>query len=231
MLTLDQHFASGYLPSLTGAYFNLVQLVRQSAESPSPEVRAAVAEEVPRLKETAARVRRRVERVEGLALAAGFTPPHPPRMPDDYFAWFEAVYAGFRCNIDAHGLEDLIHTVGHRVGDILCSWNVALMTLRLLMAEPGSALLEEQWIALVEDIHESKSALEHAADRTRTPRELRRLAGRFAGAVAEAFEDPLDTHDRAAVTEMAEELQATMHQLWSAVEDAEASLGRSAARA
>jgi len=52
MLTLDQHFASGYLPALIGAYFNLAQLLSQNASSSVPEMPQAVLAEVPRPPQT-----------------------------------------------------------------------------------------------------------------------------------------------------------------------------------
>jgi hypothetical protein len=117
MLTLDQHFSSGYLPALIGAYFNLAQLLSQNASSPVTEVRAAVVDEVPRLRQTGEFIKDKVRLVQALAELVGFTAPPPPRVPEEYYAWFEQVHAGFRAALVTHHRGEITQLFGHR-GDI-----------------------------------------------------------------------------------------------------------------
>lgn len=196
MLTLDQHFASGYLPALTGAYFNLVLLLAKHGESSNPDVRAVVRDEIERLRATGAGVKDNVRLVQALADIAGFEPPPPPGSPDAYFAWFTAVYAGFREGAVLHNRGELAHILGHGFGEMLCSWNVAVMVVRLLVADPESPALEQQWASLADDLGDARdTALIHARH-PNVPPALAELFDAFDDAVSELLDrEPDGTED------------------------------------
>lgn len=224
MLTLDQHFASGYLPALIGSYFNLAQLLSQSAESPVPTLREAVAEEVPRLRQTGEAVKERVRLVQALAELAGFPPPAPPRVPEEYYAWFESMHQGFRAALTVHHRGEVTQLFGHRVGDILCSWNVVLLTLRLLIADPGSPLLEQQLAALRDDLRGSVEALRITAAHPNLPPSLYPLGELVAEAVDELLSLPLSDAGTGELTLAGQRLNERMRELSVALRHAEESL-------
>jgi hypothetical protein len=189
MLTLDQHFASGYLPSLTGGYFNLVLLLSQYSGAPNEDLRAAVQEEIARLRVTGEGVKDNVRLVQALAELVGFAPPAPPRTPDAYFEWFSAVYAGFRAGITLHNRGEIVHVVAHGLGEMVCSWNVALLVLKLLAADPENPALEQQWAALQEDLRRARDATRIHARHPNAPLALTALAEEFSVAIDAILEE------------------------------------------
>lgn len=224
MLTLEQHFASGYLPALIGAYFNLAQLLSQHASSRVPEVRTAVGEEVPRLRQTGEFIKDKVRLVEALAELVGFTPPPPPRVPEEYYAWFEQVHAGFRASLVTHHRDEVTQLVGHRMGDILCTWNVLLLTIRLLVADPGSPVLEQQLAALRDDVRDSADALRISARHPNLDPSLFPLAELFTDAVDELLSLPLTDAGTGELTMAGQRLNERMRELSVAVGHAEDAL-------
>lgn len=223
MLTLDQHFATGYLPALTGAYFNLVLLLAQNADSPLPSVRRVVNEELPRLKATGEGVKENVRLVQALAEIAGFEPPPPPSTPDAYFDWFEAVHAGFRARLETHHRGEIAHALGHAFGDLLCSWNVATMVVRLLVADSESPSLEQQWSALREDLLDTRDKVLIHGHHPNTPPALAALADRFSDAVDDLLGWEIDAGE-AELSKLGRWLDATMRSLAHEVSEARVSL-------
>lgn len=213
MLTLDQHFASGYLPALIGAYFNLAQLLSQNANSSVPEVRAAVVEEVPRLRQTGEFIKDKVRLVQALAELVGFVAPPPPRVPEEYYPWFEEVHGAFRSALVTHHRGEVTQLVGHRVGDILCSWNVLLLTIRLLVADPGSPVLEQQLSSLVDDLRNAADALRITARHPNLPPSLFPLSELFVAAVDELLALPLTDAGTGELTMAGQRLNERMREL------------------
>lgn len=224
MLTLAQHFASGYLPARIGAYFNLAQLLSQNANSDVAEVRAAVTEEIPRLRQTGERVKENVRMVQALAELAGFAPPPPPRVPDEYYAWFEVVHTGFRDTLTMHHRGEVTQLFGHRVGDILCAWNVLLLTVRLLIADPGSPVLEQQLVSLRDDLRASAEALRVDTRHPNLPPSLFPLGELVASAVDELLGLPLTDAGTGELALAGQRLNERMRELSVAVHHAEESL-------
>ena len=224
MLTVAQHFASGYLPAVIGTYFNLAQLLSQNADSSVAELRAAAAEEVSRLREIGGAVKERVRLVQALAELAGFTPPAPPRVPDEYYPWFAAVQGGFRERLLTHHRGEVTQLVGHRVGDLLCSWNVLLLTLRLLVADPGSPVLEQQMASLLDDLRNTADALRITARHPNLPTGLFPLAERFTEAVDAVLSLPLTDAGTGELTRAGQLLNGRMRDLSDAVKAAQEGL-------
>lgn len=223
MLTLDQHFASGYLPALAGAYFNLVLLLAQNADSPLPEVRQFVRDEVPRLRATGEGVVDHVRYVHALAELAGFAPPPAPTSPDTYFAWFEEVHAAFRARTNLHHRGEIAHVLGNGFGEMLCSWNVAVMVVRLLLADPGSPGLEQQWSALREDLQNARDAVLVHGHHPNAPGPLATLTDQFSDAIDDLLgEEP--GNDREELTRLGRWLETTQRALALAVAEARAQL-------
>jgi hypothetical protein len=224
MLTLDQHFASGYLPPLIGSYFNLAQLLSQNADSLSEDLRAVVAEEVPRLRQTGEFIKEKVRLVQALAELAGFVPPPPPKVPDEYYTWFAEVHDGFRSGLVVHHRGEVTQLVGHRVGDILCSWNVLLLTLRLLIADPGAPILEQQLVRLRDDIAHARDALRITAAHPNLPPTLTALTEVVSDAVEELLSLPLTDAGSAELVLAGHRLNVRMRDLSLAVVHAEDAL-------
>ncbi len=224
MLTLDQHFASGYLPALIGSYFNVAQLLSQNAAADEPALRAVVTEEVPRLRQTGERVKENVRMVQALAELAGFAPPPPPRVPEEYYTWFEAVHAGFRATLVTHHRSEVTQLFGHRVGDILCSWNVALVTVRLLIADPGSPILEQQLATLREDLRGTADALRITARHPNLPPALFPLGELLVTAVDELLGLPLSDAGTGELALAGQRLNERMRELSVALRHAEDAL-------
>ncbi|MDP2310545.1 MAG: hypothetical protein Q8P18_31290 [Pseudomonadota bacterium] len=224
MLTLDQHFASGYLPALIGAYFNLAQLLSQNANSPSADVRTAVVEEVPRLRQTGEYIKDKVRLVQALAEIVGFTTPTPPRVPEEYYPWFEEVHGGFRTALVTHHRGEVTQLFGHRIGDILCSWNVLLLTIRLLVADPGAPVLEQQLSSLVDDLRNAADALRITARHPNLPPSLFPLGELFVHAVDELLRLPLTDAGTGELTIAGQRLNERMRELSVAVGHAEEAL-------
>lgn len=224
MLTLEQHFSSGYLPALIGAYFNLAQLLSQQASSSVPEVRTAVTEEVPRLRQTGEFIKDKVRLVEALAELVGFAAPPPPRVPEEYYAWFEQVHAGFRAALVTHHRGEVTQLFGHRIGDILCTWNVLLLTIRLLVADPGSPVLEQQLAALRDDLRDSADALRITARHPNLHPSLFPLGELFTDAVDELLGLPLTDAGTGELSQAGQRLNDRMRELSVAVGHAEEAL-------
>ncbi len=224
MLTVAQHFASGYLPAVIGTYFNLAQLLSQNSASSVPEVRAAVAEEVGRLREIGGAVKERVRLVQALAELAGFACPPPPRVPEEYYPWFEAVHGAFRERLVTHHRGEVTQLFGHRVGDLLCSWNVLLLTLRLLVADPGAPVLEQQMASLLDDLRNTADALRITARHPNLPAGLFPLAERFTDAVDAVLSLPLTDAGTGELTLAGQHLNSRMRDLADAVSAAQTGL-------
>jgi len=227
MLTLDQHFSSGYLPALIGAYFNLAQLLSQNASSPVAEVRAAVVDEVPRLRQTGEFIKDKVRLVQALAELVGFTAPPPPRVPEEYYAWFEQVHAGFRAALVTHHRGEITQLFGHRIGDLLCTWNVLLLTIRLLVADPGAPVLEQQLASLRDDLRNTADALRITARHPNLPPSLFPLGELATAAVDELLGLPLTDAGMGELTLAGQRLNERMRELSVAVGHAEESLRES----
>lgn len=213
MLTLEQHFASGYLPALSGAYFNLVLLLARHAESPLPSVREVVRDETQRLKETARAVADDVRQVQSLAELAGFEALPPPRRPEEYFAWFEALHAGFRARLETHRRSEIAHLLGHGFGNMLCSWNVTAMALRLLVADPDSPALAQQVQAMRDDVQNIRDDLLVSGHHPNAPPALASLVDRFSDAVDELLELDLERTDPEALRLLGSVVQAWLREL------------------
>lgn len=224
MLTLDQHFAAGYQPAAIGAYFNLSQLLAEHAESPVVALRHAVAEEVPRLRQTGERVKDNVRLVQALAELAGFQPPSPPRTPEEYFAWFQAVHKGFRATLPTHHRGEVAQLVGHRIGDIACAWNVLVLTLRLLISDPGSLVLERQMTALREDLAATVEALRISARHPNLPPALFPLTELVSFSVDELLSLPLTDAGIGELAVAGQRLNERLRELSVAVRHAEEAL-------
>ncbi|MDP2317544.1 MAG: hypothetical protein Q8P41_31960 [Pseudomonadota bacterium] len=224
MLTLEQHFASGYLPALIGSYFNLAQLLSQNAASTVSEVRVAVVEEVPRLRQTGEFIKEKVRLVNALAELVGFTPPSPPRVPEEYYPWFEQMHAGFRAPLVTHHRDEVTQLFGNRVGDILCSWNVLILTIRLLIADPGSPVLEQQLVALRDDLKNTADALLITARHPNLPLPLFPLGELVVTAVDELLRLPLTDAGTGELTQAGHRLNERMRELSVAVGLAEGAL-------
>jgi hypothetical protein len=224
MLTLHQYFVSGYLPASVGAYFNLAQLLGDNAASPIAPLREVVAEEVPRLRQSGERVKENVRLVQALAELAGFTPPAPPRVPEEYYVWFTAVHQGFREAVTTHHRGEVTQLFGHRVGDIVCTWNVALLTLRLLIADPGSPLLEQQLASLREDLRNTSDALRITARHPNLPPALVPLGELASAAVDELLALPLTDAGTGELAIAGRRLNERMRELSVAVRHAEDAL-------
>jgi hypothetical protein len=224
LLTTHQHFLSGYLPASIGAYFNLAQLLSQTAGSSVPALRAAVAEEVPRLRQRGDVVKDQVRHVQALAELAGFAPPAPPRVPEEYYQWFEAVHFAFRHGLPVHHRAEVTQLFGNRVGDILCTWNVALLTLRLLVADPGSPGLEQQLAALLDDLRRTADLLRVVSRHPNLPAALFPLGELMVSAVDELLSLPLSDAGQGELTLAGQRLNERMRELSVAVRHAEDAL-------
>lgn len=224
MLTLAQHFATGYLPASLGAYFNLAELLGAHAGSPVAELRVVVEEEVPRLRQSGAQVKENVRLVQALAELAGFEPPPPPRNPEEYHAWFRAVHVGFRDALTLHHRAEVTQLFGHRVGDVLCTWNVVLLTLRLLIADPGAPVLEQQLSALRDDLRATAEALRVTGHHPNVPPALLPLGELVASAVEELLSLPLSDAGVGDLALAGHRLNDRMRELSVAVRHAEEAL-------
>lgn len=224
MLTLAQHFASGYLPASVGAYFNLAQLYGEHARSPAEPLRTAIAEEVPRLRQSGERVKENVRLVQALAELAGFQPPAPPRNPEEYYDWFRSVHTGFRDALQTHHRGEVTQLFGHRVGDVLCTWNVVVATLRLLIADPGAPVLEQQLAVLREDLRNTAEALAVTAAHPNLPPALYPLGELVRSAVDELLSLPLSDAGTGELTVAGQRLNERMRELSVAVRHAEEAL-------
>lgn len=224
MLTLEQHFASGFLPASTGAYFNLLMLLSRHADSPLPGVRDVVRAETVRLKETGKAVADDVRQVQALAELAGVPVPSPPRTPADYFAWLEAVRAGFGARLEADRRPEIAHRLGHDVGNMLCSWNVTVLALRLLVADPDSRELARQVQAMRDDVQDIRDDLLVRGHHPNAPPALATLADRFSDAVDDLMELDLERVDPESSSLLGSVVQAWMEELDRAVVEARTAL-------
>ena len=147
----EQAFAAGYLPAVTGAWFNLVLLFADAARSPLPGVLDAVRAETARMRATSASVVDTVREAQGLAELAGVTPPAPPRVPEQYFPWVEAIHRDLASAFTGSNQLALFRA-GHVLGEVLCSWNLALGVIRLLMADPDAPAFVRQLESCRDDL-------------------------------------------------------------------------------
>lgn len=135
-LNIRQNFQAGFLPALAGSYFNLVELLSRHAASENDELKALVQSEIPKLSETGRGTVESINTVRELAGLAGTEKLAPPRFPKDYYPWFDTIHREFLAKLDLHTPEEVAYRVGHHAGHILCSINVATMTIHLLSAAP-----------------------------------------------------------------------------------------------
>lgn len=144
MLAHHEAFAAGYLPSLCGAYFRLVELFAAHAEHPEEEVRKFIAQEITKLRETGVGVISNIRRVEQLAKLAGFEAPPPPRFPQDYHGWFGEVHHTFYNDLTLHEKPEICFRAAFHAGSILADWNLLTVTLALLQRAPNDDQLRNQ---------------------------------------------------------------------------------------
>lgn len=195
MLTLEQHFASGFLPAVAGSWFNLAVLLAQHVRSPVDAVREVVRAEVPRLKAQSAGLRDSFGYVACLAELAGFKAPAPPHLPEEYFTWLEAVHEQFVARLTPQHRAGLAHGLGHGFGDLLCAWNVIVVTLRMLAAAPGTEPLVRQLAAVREDMEETRDTLLAAGHHPNAPPALAHLTDVFSDALDELLGMELEDAD------------------------------------
>jgi hypothetical protein len=112
-------------------------------------MRAFVANEVARLRETGRGVVETVRQVEADARLCGFEPPSPPRFPSDYGDWWDAVYEPFA---HAAGMRADLHAAGHALGMALVALNVLCVVLRLRVEDPSGPVLTQRTHILLQEL-------------------------------------------------------------------------------
>jgi hypothetical protein len=183
-----QSFLAGYLPALSGAYFNLTELFAQHSESQLTALRDLIHAEVPRLRETGQAVVVNIRGAQALAVQAGFEPPAPPKIPKDYYGWFDEIHAGFYKRYTLHDAAEICFRTGHYAGNILCAWNILTVTLRLLAAvtdttASATKTLREQAGRLLAELRDTLDDLRITAKNPNGPDALWALAQTITDAV------------------------------------------------
>lgn len=176
MLSHNEAFAAGYLPALCGAYFNLVELFATHGEHSCEEVRAFIAKEMAKLRETGVGVIANVRRVERLALLAGFEAPQAPRFPKDYRAWFSEVHNTFYNELALHEPPEICFRTGFHVGTILARWNLMTVAMALLALAAQDNDLQKTLRRDVVDIRDTLDELRITAKHPNGPESLWELA-------------------------------------------------------
>lgn len=183
VLSIRQSFQSGFLPALAGSYFSLVDLLARHESSESDELRDLIQSEISKLGETGRGAVESINTVRELAKLAGLEALSPPRFPKDYFLWFDAVHQGFLTKLDLHAPEEVAYRVGRHAGHILCSINVATMTIHLLSAAPEEDELREELRSFLVGIREALDDLRISARNPNAPTSLWDLAQSLTDAV------------------------------------------------
>jgi hypothetical protein len=105
-----------------------------------------------------------VLKVQELAQTAGFEPPSPPQIPTEYFEWANELTQEFTARLKPASPEDVAHNIGYHAGQVLCTWNVLMATLMLLLKEPASEDFHRLVTRLCSHIKNSRGELlRHAA--------------------------------------------------------------------
>lgn len=166
MLNVKDSFSAGFYSVQVGVYFHVVDIYAVYCEHPSPGVRNFIQTQIMTLKDThGPQFKHYVLRVQELAKMAGFEPPSPPQIPTEYFEWANEVTREFAARLVPAGPEDVAHNIGYHAGQVLCTWNVLMATLMLLLKDPNSEDFHRLVARLRGHIAQSREELlNHAAE-------------------------------------------------------------------
>lgn len=137
MLNLRQYFAAGFYTVQVGVYFHVVDIYAAFGQHPSDAVRHFINTQIVHMKDAyGPTFVRYVQLVQDHAHLAGFTTPSPPQIPTEYFEWANTVAKKFDEVLVEDSPGDIAHRVGTHAGQMLCSWNVLVATLMLVLQDP-----------------------------------------------------------------------------------------------
>jgi hypothetical protein len=160
VLNIKESFAAGFYSVQVGVYFHVVDIYAVYCEHPSPAVRNFIQTQIMMLKDSyGPQFKHYVLRVQELTKRAGFEPPSPPQIPTEYFDWANEVTREFSARLAPTGPEDVAHNIGYHAGQVLCTWNVLMATLMLLLKDPSSEDFHSLAGRLRDDIAQSREEL------------------------------------------------------------------------
>jgi hypothetical protein len=211
-------FSLAYSLHVVGTYFDGAALLAQLGSGGSESLKAVCEAQLENLAQQGAATRLHIRRVVNALKLSEIESPPPPRTPDEYPAWVDAVTDRFYPLIEAESAPMSGYSLGWFLGAFVENANLAAFALMMQDESPEHPMLDETLQAMSDELSEAVAGFRQALDAEGLEEPLRQA---LTGALSHLENAPSVHDDAQAPLDIADDFQEVLFELGVAVETLE----------